>query len=402
MTERAPRYSGSTYWVESMGVFRSYGYYTDEFGKHHRTPALEADTKQLAAARVRKWLRDHQSGVKPPTKTTVLDAAESFVAERANDVAAGELRVNTLDSYRLALSHVRSDATIARTVLTDLKKEDVDRFMNRLQKDHGDKRAVKPRTAKLVKDVLARSLDMYVPGVIGKNVVRSARKVSQTQQRVGRALDDAQLKALLDAARNDRLYALYVLLFDCGLRRGEALGLAWDGRKPVADRTTEQDHRPAIDFERGQLTVRQQVLREGGKALISSTLKTEASLATIPMPASVIAALREREVAQAAEREAAGDRWTETGLAFTTLTGGVIDPANFQHAMVRMGRKAGIGNVTVHDARRTMLTRLARKGIHPSKMAAMARHRDPTLAMRVYTQLNSDDLRDAAAALDRS
>jgi hypothetical protein len=71
----------------------------------------------------------------------------------------------------------------------------------------------------------------------------------------------------LKAAEQHRLYALWAVALVMGLRRGEALGLAW------AD----------VDLENGRLTVRQALHRVDGELRLNQ-VKTDASVASA-MPA---------------------------------------------------------------------------------------------------------------------
>jgi hypothetical protein len=62
-------------------------------------------------------------------------------------------------------------------------------------------------------------------------------------------------------------------------------------------------------------------VREGGDT------KTEKSRRTLALPERCIEALRKHRALQAAERLAAGERWQETGLVFTTAVGTKMDAA---------------------------------------------------------------------------
>jgi integrase len=55
-----------------------------------------------------------------------------------------------------------------------------------------------------------------------------AVKSPQVRREEMRPLTPAQVKALLEAARGDRLEALYLLAVTTGLRQGELLGLKWE------------------------------------------------------------------------------------------------------------------------------------------------------------------------------
>jgi integrase len=121
-----------------------------------------------------------------------------------------------------------------------------------------------------------------------------------------------EARKLLRAARSDRLYALYAVALSIGLRRGEALGLRWVD----------------VDLERGTLAVRQTLQRHSGRLHVAPP-KTPRSRRVIPLLPSMLATLREHQDRQIKERAAAGMRWTDTGLVFTTATGTPIEPNDF-------------------------------------------------------------------------
>lgn len=66
----------------------------------------------------------------------------------------------------------------------------------------------------------------------------------KAQREEVRPLSPEQARRLLEAARGDRLEALYVLVVHCGLRQGELLGLRWED----------------VDLEAGTLHVRRRSL----------------------------------------------------------------------------------------------------------------------------------------------
>ena len=89
------------------------------------------------------------------------------------------------------------------------------------------------------------------------------------------ALTPEQVKALLSAAREDRLEALYVLAIHTGLRQGELLGLKWED----------------VDLEGGTLQVRRTLTTAKGGPVLS-TPKTKGSRRSLKLTQSAIEALR--------------------------------------------------------------------------------------------------------------
>src|SRR5215217_308213 len=85
-----------------------------------------------------------------------------------------------------------------------------------------------PRTVKYVHVTLHKALKQAVmDGLIPRNAT-DAVKPPQVRREEMRPLAPEQVKILFEAARGDRLEALYVLAVTTGLRQGELLGLKWE------------------------------------------------------------------------------------------------------------------------------------------------------------------------------
>jgi len=164
-----------------------------------------------------------------------------------------------------------------------------------------------------------------------------------------------------------------------GLRQGEALGLMWDD----------------LDWDTGVLTVQRQLqrltwqhgcadestcvhysqrkkkivqrrgadcpLRHGGGLVLAPTKGDK--IRTIVLNEVMLDELREHKARQGAEREWALDLWAETGMIFTTETGGFIDPGADRRAWVDLVEAAGVRRARLHDARHTAATLLLNAGL---------------------------------------
>jgi len=85
-----------------------------------------------------------------------------------------------------------------------------------------------PATVQKIHVVLHKALKQAVnDGLIPRNVAQGV-KVKQARKHEIRYLNPVEVKALLRAARGDRLEAMYVLAIHCGLRQGELMGLKWE------------------------------------------------------------------------------------------------------------------------------------------------------------------------------
>ena len=134
--------------------------------------------------------------------------------------------------------------------------------------------------------------------------------------------------------RGHRLYALFHLVALRELRRGEAAGLRWSD----------------LDLDAGTLTVAGQLQQLGGR-LVAGPPKNDAGRRAIALVKTTITALREHRTRQRAERTAAATRWTETGYAFTTVTGTPFRPDRMTRQFAKLVAASGLPPVMLHGPR---------------------------------------------------
>ena len=86
-----------------------------------------------------------------------------------------------------------------------------------------------PRTVQNIHVVLHRALKQALRwGLVPRNVAEALDPPKIRREEM-LPLSPAEARKLLEAAREDRLEALYVLAVHCGLRQDELLALKWDG-----------------------------------------------------------------------------------------------------------------------------------------------------------------------------
>ncbi|WP_131769166.1 tyrosine-type recombinase/integrase [Candidatus Protofrankia californiensis] len=239
------------------------------------------------------------------------------------------------------------------------------------------------RLVQLVHAVLRSALQAAVREELVRRNVATLVQVSAPKYGINRGLTVEQARALLGAARSDRLYALIVLALYLGLRRGELLGLYWSDINS-ADET---------------LTVRRTLQRTGG-SLRLVTPKTERSERTLPLLGVVADALREHRKLQEAERHVAGARWVDSGHVFTTLIGTPIEPGNLRRHWEPMRRAAGLDGVVFHGLRHTCVTLLLDLGVPPHIVREIAGHAAIEVTMTIYAHASMGERRRALQRLD--
>jgi len=194
-----------------------------------------------------------------------------------------------------------------------------------------------------------------------------------------------QLGRFLDAAHNDRLYALWHLVAHRGLRRGEVCAVEW------------QD----VDLDSGTLVVCRQLVQLGWD-VIESAPKSDAGRRTIALDAGTVAALRAHRRAQVAERLAWDAAWQETGKVFAREDGAALHPAQVTARFQDLAEAAGLPPVRLHDLRHGAASLMLAAGVPMKVVQETLGHSSSATTADTYTSVYptvASEAAEAAAAL---
>lgn len=282
--------------------------------------------------------RDEAEGEWIKHEATILRAGRTYEkpsTEKVRDYLAAwldgkkkDLRPATVDSYERML-RVHIIPAVGGVTLADLTPRHIQAMMTAMQKEDP---APSPRTVSYARTVLRIALqDALNLGMIQSNPVD--RTKAPKQRPVKRdALNQWQLGLLFEVADRTRMGPLIRFAAFSGLRRGEILGLRWD----------------AVDLEQGRVLVARSLVAVHGKAVPQEDAKTEAGIRTIPLVSPAREALKMQRDRQAFDKQAAGEKWTDSGLVFTTADGKALSPNNVTRDFRRLRDHAGPYAVTQH------------------------------------------------------
>ncbi len=197
-------------------------------GKRRRK-YIRAATQGEVLAKLRQIRREADAGVVADERITV----GQFLSRWLKVNAPGSVSSSTLDDYGHTV-RLHLEPTIGRKRLSQLTVADVDAVWA-AKREAG----YKPNSIRIMRAVLRRALGQAErEGLVQRNVAAISQppRISQPE---GRSLTVDQARAVLEAARGDRLEAAYLLLLSYGLRRGSCL----DWRGPTS--TPKQGHSPS-------------------------------------------------------------------------------------------------------------------------------------------------------------
>ena len=220
--------------------------------------------------------------------------------------------------------------------------------------------------------VLHKALEQAVSdGLIPRNVSKGVN-VPQTKQKEIRSLTPEQAKALLEAARGDRLEALYVLAIATGLRQGELLALKWED----------------VELEEAVLRVRRTLTRTGGKVALGLP-KTNKSRRSVGLTKGAVEALREHLYRQLEEMEQMGSIYRPGGLVFANRHGGIVNPSHLRNrSFAQLLKRADLPPTTrFHDLRHTCATLLLSRNVNPKIVSEMLGHSSIAITLDTYSHV---------------
>src|SRR5690606_20141242 len=121
-----------------------------------------------------------------------------------------------------------------------------------------------------------------------------------------------------------------------GLRRGEVLGLQWKN----------------INFNTGKVEIRQQASYNEQKKIVElTTLKTENSIRTLPMPKGLVELLLEHKEKQEKIKKMIESDYIDNDLVCCHNDGTPLNPKNFSKKFRKLLEKNNFPIIRFHDLR---------------------------------------------------
>ena len=178
-----------------------------------------------------------------------------------------------------------------------------------------------------------------------------------------------QVGKFLDAADDERLYALFCVVAYCAFRRGEAVG------QKLAE----------IDYDSGALMVGPTIVQVAGKAVAKDDAKTDGSETWVRAGAEVMEPLRAQRQRQIAEKLRWGPAWVNTGYVHTLQDGSPYDPGYVSTRFERVAWMAGLPPVSLRDVRHCAPTFALAAGMDIKAVSEMMRHTSIKITADVYS-----------------
>ncbi|MET7809389.1 tyrosine-type recombinase/integrase [Streptomyces sp. NPDC005395] len=134
--------------------------------------------------------------------------------------------------------------------------------------------------------------------------------------------------------------------------------------------------------------------------VVEKDTKSMAGERDLPLPGSVLRALKTFKALQAKERLVLGEAYSDSGYVVVHESGEAFTIKQLRRRAYRLMEVLGLRRVRLYDARASCLTFLANNGVPDHILARWAGHTNVKTAKKWYVKPDVEDLREAATTWD--
>ena len=300
------------------------------------------------------------------------------------DLGRERLKAKTIKSY-LSVRKIYIPPTIGNLPLNRVRAIAIEQHFAALAKSHPKGLNAPDRYSDATIHIAYRVLRAAINAAHRKGVISHNPMTQVTAPKAPKGRQNAfsvdEVRSVLNAAKGDPLEPLWWISLVHGLRQGETLALQWKD----------------IDFAAGTMLVQRQVQRVSGGWVFDETKNKEQRI--LPLEDRLIASLRRHRARQAEQRLAAGDRWEDFDLVFTSSKGTPIDSRNDRRNWNALLDRAGVRRVRRHDARHTAASMIYQITKDPVQVQKTLGHSQVAFTMATYVHHSPEELRQGNAAV---
>lgn len=322
-------------------------------------------------------------------------SVSSWLLEWLASYAKASLRPSTYAGYEQYINKHFIPA-FGNVFIRNLSVEALQAFFNekliggRCDKESG---GLSPKTLKNMKHMLNVAFSQaYYNRMIPFNPVEGVRLPvpDNPEQRV---LDETEKNKLFQAVsvKYSTIAKGMIILLNCGLRKGELLGLLWENvsfsenyirikhtlsRLPHFEKTSATQDYIRVD------TYARENTRTG---VYLGPVKTKKGNRTIYLPNSVRKALLElKEIQEEYQQQYSGEQFNPLGFVLCTKGGRPLDPRGFETHFKEIVQEANVKEINVHATRHSFATEALQKSTDLVTISEILGHAMPSTTLDMY------------------
>ena len=308
-------------------------------------------TKREAQLKIKELVERFNAGVQAkPKNYTISEWADIWL----NDHIRLEVRENSFIALKqLIKGHVKPE--VGHIHLQTLRVPHVQAMVqNKL------KQGLSPATVKKIRNALHAVIEYAVKmELLIRNPVKLVAVKNVDRPEI-KSLSREQTQRLLHEAQGQYLYPAILLLALTGLRRSEVCGIKWSD----------------INFEAETLYIQRAVVKCGSYNLLIHDTKTARSRRLIPLPQTVLAALKNLKETNSSSE-----------YVFSRPNGQPIYPESIYDRLRVLGKRIGVPRINVHMLRHTAASLLLEAGENPKVVQELLGHSSISITMDIYSHV---------------
>ena len=380
----------------------------------------------------------HYENGKPKTKQVLCKTPEEAEAKRhellasiklgksidKDTVTLGEWLVNWFNvayktknadnTIELAEGHIRNHIlpAIGRLVLQKIKSLDIDNFLNgvknksKLKNSQSVGKPLGISAKRQIRNLLKAALDRAVEDkIITFNPVRITKPPKAPKEKVVEVTPDfkdiedtdneddeynpftiEQMQTFLKVANTRHFYLLWRLLFETGLRVGEAMALRWE----------------KIDLETGIIKIHRTAGRnKDGSTKILNRTKTPSSKREVKVSDELLKLLKKWKAQQNQVKLKYSTTWQNYNLVFcndgqvkarkTEQRGTPLKYNSLRCQFERILETAGLPHFNIHSTRHTWATIMIQNNIPIPDVQRLGGWASPNILLKIYAHCKKDN-----------
>jgi integrase len=341
-------------------------------GKRDKRTTVKTEAE--AKKRLNRWRHEIDEGILPSIEADTITVGHYL--DLWLQTIKGTVSRHTYKEYEGKV-RLHLKPTLGKIRLKNLTRLDVQRLLNQKIRE-----GLSPRSVEYIHTTLSKALNAAVDADLARKNVAARMQLPQKQHSEKRVLTAEQVRHFFDIAAEakDRFYALYVMAFTTGLRRGELLGLKWSD----------------IDLDRGIVRVQRSLDTYAGPATERAP-KREASRRSVKLLPEAVAALELHRRRQLEDRLRVGPRWEDHDYVFPSSRGTPMSGDNLVRRNLKpLLEKAGLPSLTFHELRHTFASLSFAAREHPGMVQKILGHSSIVQTMDTYSHLVPGMADDAA------
>ncbi|MBE6064703.1 tyrosine-type recombinase/integrase [Clostridium cochlearium] len=360
----------------------SLGY--DDKGKLIRK-SFSSYSKQEVIQKMNEYQYKNNVGILPSDdKITLQQWFKTWLYEfRVND-----LKPSSFERYEGIYRKYILNSPIGKITLSELRAKDLQAYYNTLSSNGISANVINTINGFLYTCLESALKQNYIPKNYCKLVILP--KVIKEDKFTVFTLEEQDI--FLNAIQGNKYEVAFKLALGTGIRLGELLGLKWSD----------------IDFKNNTVSISRAIKRvtlidDNGKRssqILEQLPKTKTSIREIPIPSTIIEALKQHQDKQLLIKKENKDLYNDNDYIFCDKLGNPLDPKRMPRNFKSILKKAGLKDIKFHSLRHTYATRLFEVGVPIKTVQALMGHSDITTTMNIYTHVMPEQKAKAVEKID--